>query len=65
MVVLMDMKEWEEEQGLSGVPESYREEEEKSSRCACGRAVCCGKHKGCCHKKKEKIRFIKGRNKEL
>ena len=31
--------------------------------CACGRTVCCGKHKGCCsEKKKQKIRFIKERN---
>ncbi len=62
MVVLMNMKEWEEEEGLSDTSESY---EEKERKCACGRAVCCGKHKGCCHGKKDKIRFIKERNKEL
>jgi len=60
MVSLMNMEEWEKEQGLSDVP-AFSDEEEKSSRCACGRAVCCGKHKGCCHKKKDKIRFIKER----
>ena len=38
------------------------EERKKSSGgCSCGRTVCCGKHKGCCHKKKEKVHFIKGR----
>lgn len=43
---------------------SHLPEERKNSSevCACGRTVCCGKHKGCCHKKKEKIRFINEKN---
>ncbi len=36
---------------------------EKKSTCACGRSVCCGKHKDCCHKK-ETIRFVKGAQRE-
>ena len=35
----------------------------KEHHCACGRTVCCGKHKGCCSAKKErKIHFIKERD---
>ncbi len=39
------------------------EKTEKESGCSCGRTVCCGKHKDCCHKK-ETIRFVKGAQRE-
>lgn len=28
---------------------------EEPHKCACGRAVCCGKHKGCCHNHQRKL----------
>ncbi len=34
------------------------EEAPQKHTCSCGKAVCCGKHKGCAAQK-EKIRFIK------
>ena len=39
------------------LPEEFHEEKHT---CACGRTVCCGKHKNCCQKEK-KIRFIDGK----
>ena len=36
-------------------------EEQKEHKCACGRTVCCGKHKVCRTKKEQQIRFVKER----
>lgn len=51
-----------EENGIRGYieREDHKPDPEKHA-CHCGRTVCCGKHKNCCHAEK-KIRFIGEKN---
>jgi hypothetical protein len=48
------------------VGDRYPSEESHTEKhkCACGRSVCCGKHKNCC-KQEQKIRFIKGKERSF
>ena len=60
MVVLMNSEDWEEME--KSETEKVKGKDKKV--CACGRVVCCGKHKNCqCSYKKEgkeRDQFLKG-----